>query len=433
MNRIQSTGKTITTPASQQLSRDYTLNKSKALSKKLEATRSEHLSYKITGGGIRLFFSTASFEVFKQTCKHYYEQLNTNTEENREISVNLITDKSHKNIVEEQIKVSENSTDSLGRAIKRKCFCINIYLTTSSVLVNGKGLHLFCENDLPLIVVAMKEYKINGKNVDFNEMNRVFEEIIALENQECNSSGIKTPSKEQTNNSKTSTPIPSISACGSTFKAVPSSSFSTPGLPGTSTEHLPVNQLDVTRPIVCEDLHGSMENDENLGSTLQQLVTIVHDLKERVEELEITIQANNLSNSNNLQIINDRLTALMKARVQHDIQSSQKLHDIEDEIINVNKNLEKRVDMLQGKTQNISDKLRTCEGELVQLNSKFEQSNVPVQFNIPVYPMMTKHTPKQLMTNFRIIIPNHILTKIVPFLWRKTEIPATNVYQEAEC
>ena len=177
-----------------QNSRDFTLNKTKALNKKLDATRSEHLSYKITGGGLRLFFSAASFEVFKHACKFYYEQLKE--DQNREVAFIPITDKSKVNVVEEQIKVNESSYDSLGRSIKRKCFCINIYYTTSSVLVNGRKLQTFCETDLPLIIVKMKECKIDGQTVNFNELNKIFEEIILLEK---NEKGEENENKELSN------------------------------------------------------------------------------------------------------------------------------------------------------------------------------------------------------------------------------------------
>ncbi|CAC5405184.1 unnamed protein product [Mytilus coruscus] len=86
MKRIQSADNNKTVQH-QNISRNYILNKFKALIKKLDATRSEHLSYKLTGGGLRLFFSMSSFEVFKLACTYYYEHLNTNGGDNRGVII----------------------------------------------------------------------------------------------------------------------------------------------------------------------------------------------------------------------------------------------------------------------------------------------------------------------------------------------------------
>ncbi|VDH94815.1 Hypothetical predicted protein [Mytilus galloprovincialis] len=47
------------------------------------------------------------------------------------------------------------------------------------------------------------------------------------------------------------------------------------------------------------------------------------------------------------------------------------MQDIEAEIQNVNKNLEKKVNMLQGKTQSISDKIKLYEVETIKLQKSF--------------------------------------------------------------
>ncbi|CAC5384137.1 unnamed protein product [Mytilus coruscus] len=67
------------------------------------------------------------------------------------------------------------------------------------------------------------------------------------------------------------------------------------------------------------------------------------------------------------------MTAFAKVRMQHDQQSMDKMKDIEVEIQNVNKNLDKKVNMLQGKTQSISDKIKLYEVETVKLQKSFTQ------------------------------------------------------------
>ncbi|CAG2208341.1 unnamed protein product [Mytilus edulis] len=388
MKKIQSTDNNKTVQH-QNISRDYTLNKSKALIKKLDATRSEHLSFKLTGGGLRLFFSTSSFEVFKRACTYYYEHLNTNGEDNIEIAFIPISDKNNKNAVEEQIKVSEKGFDSLGRSIKRKSYCINIYFTTSSVLINGKGLNIFCETDLPVIVVKMKECQINGKDINLNELNKIFEEVILMEKQgkeDCNNNSVidvnKTehlnPGTIQISNPNNNT-IKSIKedVSSNTNREQSTSSVAIPIIDIPDDIQAQVKDINLTNSedeSTCLDGNGNtlpQLNIRDFVTTLDKLTTVVTNLKDKVDELEISIQANNLSNASSIQILNDRMTALAKVRMQHDQQSMNKMQDIEAEIQNVNKNLEKKVNMLQGKTQSISDKIKLYEVETIKLQKSF--------------------------------------------------------------
>ncbi|VDI47991.1 Hypothetical predicted protein [Mytilus galloprovincialis] len=388
MKKIQSTDNNKTVQH-QNISRDYTLNKSKALIKKLDATRSEHLSFKLTGGGLRLFFSTSSFEVFKRACTYYYEHLNTNGGDNREIAFIPISDKNNKNAVEEQIKVSEKGFDSLGRSIKRKSYCINIYFTTSSVLINGKGLNIFCETDLPVIVVKMKECQINGKDINLNELNKIFEEVILMEKQgkeDCNNNSVIDVNKTEHLNPGT---IQISNPNNNTIKSIKEDvSSNTNREPSTSSVAIPIIDIPDDIQAQVKDINPTNSEDESTcldgtGNTLPQLnirdfvttldklTTVVTNLKDKVDELEISIQANNLSNASSIQILNDRMTALAKVRMQHDQQSMNKMQDIEAEIQNVNKNLEKKVNMLQGKTQSISDKIKLYEVETIKLQKSF--------------------------------------------------------------
>ncbi|CAC5384138.1 unnamed protein product [Mytilus coruscus] len=263
----------------QNISRDYTLNKSKALLKKLDATRSEHLSNKLTGGGLRLFFSTSSFEVFKRACAYYFEHLNTNGGDNREIAFIPISDKNNKNAVEEQIKVSEKGFDSLGRSIKRKSYCINIYFTTSSVLVNGKGLNTFCETDLPVIVVKMKECQINGKDVNLNELNKIFEEVILMEKQgkeDCNNNSVKDLNKTEPLNSGGTCTIQISSSDNNTIKSIKDDvSSNTDREQSTSSVATTTDTPDDIQAKI-KDINPTISNDKStcsdeIGDKLPQL------------------------------------------------------------------------------------------------------------------------------------------------------------------
>ncbi|VDI31751.1 Hypothetical predicted protein [Mytilus galloprovincialis] len=73
-------------------------------------------------------------------------------------------------------------------------------------------------------------------------------------------------------------------------------------------------------------------NIQDFVTTLDKLTTVVTNLKDKVDELEISFQANNLSNASSMHILNDHMTALAKVRMQHDQESMNKMQDIEAEI-----------------------------------------------------------------------------------------------------
>ncbi|CAG2185897.1 unnamed protein product [Mytilus edulis] len=249
---------------------------------------------------------------------------------------------------------------------------VYIYFTTSSVLINGKGLNIFCETDLPVIVVKMKECQINGKDINLNELNKIFEEVILMEKQgkeDCNNNSVIDVNKTEHLNpeevSSNTNREPSTSSVAIPIIDIPDD------IQAQVKDINPTNSEDKS---TCLDGTGNklpQLNIQDFVTTLDKLTTVVTNLKDKVDELEISIQANNLSNASSIQILNDRMTALAKVRMQHDQQSMNKMQDIEAEIQNVNKNLEKKVNMLQGKTQSISDKIKLYEVETIKLQKSF--------------------------------------------------------------
>ncbi|CAC5410784.1 unnamed protein product [Mytilus coruscus] len=158
----------------------------------------------------------------------------------------------------------------------------------------------------------MKECQINGKAVDLNELNKI------LRNGDFN---------EKTRKRRSGTV-----------------NFVTGYTIDTSDDKQAklrdINPTNSNERNTCSDEIGdklSQLNIQDFITTLHNLTTVVTHLKDKLYELEISIQANNLSNASTMQILNDRMTALAKVHIQHNQQSTDKMQDIEEEIQNVNK------------------------------------------------------------------------------------------------
>ncbi|CAC5376177.1 unnamed protein product [Mytilus coruscus] len=128
------------------------------------------------------------------------------------------------------------------------------------------------------------------------------------------------------------------------------------------------SDIDTTLASIHDDVSSSTSREP-----LPSSVATTIDTSDKVGELEVSIQANNLSNASSIQILSDRMTASAKVRIQHDQQPIDKMQDIEEEIQNVNEDLDKKINMLQGKIQSISDKIKLYEVETVKLQKSFKQ------------------------------------------------------------
>ncbi|CAC5378670.1 unnamed protein product [Mytilus coruscus] len=142
--------------------KNYTLNITKALYKKLEATkRNLSIEYKHTAGGIVLTADAVTFELLRLATLNYLENL---PEIKGQTNIRKITDKSQTTIVQHIIKVAMNSTS----------YTINIYNTTSRLLINGTDANQFLANDInsihEIILKGLQEQGVKGLNTE--EFNR---------------------------------------------------------------------------------------------------------------------------------------------------------------------------------------------------------------------------------------------------------------------
>ncbi|CAC5408593.1 unnamed protein product [Mytilus coruscus] len=197
----------------------------------------------------------------------------------------------------------------------------------------------------------MKECQINGKAVDLNELNTIFEEVILMEKQRkevCNNNFVKDLKKtEQLNSDDTYTIEISNSSDNNTIKSIKDDALSSAGREPSKSSVATTIDTSGDKQEKTKDINSTNSNDRNTCSdeigdklsqwniqdfiaTLNNLTTVVTHLKDKVCELEISIQANNLSNASSMQILKDRMTALANVRIKHNQQSIDNMQDIEE-------------------------------------------------------------------------------------------------------
>ncbi|CAC5374322.1 unnamed protein product [Mytilus coruscus] len=142
--------------------KNYTLNITKPLYKKLEATkRNLSIEYKHTAGGIVLTADAVTFGLLRLATLNYFENL---PEIKGQANIRKITDKSQTTIVQHIIKVALNSNS----------YTINIYNTTSRLLINGTDANQFLANNInsihEIILKGLQEQGVKGLNTE--ELNR---------------------------------------------------------------------------------------------------------------------------------------------------------------------------------------------------------------------------------------------------------------------
>lgn len=132
----------------------YKLNKKKALTKKMNVSEYDDFTVEKKSGQVRIKCNTGSYELFKQVLLNYYVGDENKPGECLELlgKYDSSTDTSGL-VIEEQVKVYDNLA-------KDHKFTINLYNTTSSVLVNGRQTtRIFYDKHLPLLI---KE--VNNRN-----------------------------------------------------------------------------------------------------------------------------------------------------------------------------------------------------------------------------------------------------------------------------
>jgi hypothetical protein len=149
----------------------FTLTITKALYEKLEATkRNLKVDYKYTNGGIVLTADAVTFELLGLATLNYFANLPNII---GQANIRKITDKSQATIVQHIIKVILNNAS----------YTINIYNTTSRLLVNSNGANHVIAKDIPLANdndLADSLYFINLLVADFQHFGFFFQKLLSI-------------------------------------------------------------------------------------------------------------------------------------------------------------------------------------------------------------------------------------------------------------
>ena len=144
---------------------DYNLNLEKALWKKLEAAhRVRQLEYESTGGGMVGVADAATFELLKEAALKFYSNYPCGKAE-----IKKTTDKKGKNVVQFVIQVQTHNNES---------YTLNLYTTTSKMLLNGRDTQVFVEHDLPEIHHIAQNVKFGGQALNLKALNELFIEQL---------------------------------------------------------------------------------------------------------------------------------------------------------------------------------------------------------------------------------------------------------------
>ena len=148
--------------------RSYTINRKKALDKKLYNCSSRSIQAAIKPGNqLRLNFSTATYEVFRQAIHSYYDSGdNPKISKQLHVECKTIRDATEVNITEEQFHIHKKNKN--GKPAKKCLFTINLYNTTSSALINGSQTSLFINDHLTGIeneLCNLAKYHLDDKTI----------------------------------------------------------------------------------------------------------------------------------------------------------------------------------------------------------------------------------------------------------------------------
>jgi len=148
---------------------DYVLNIEKSLEKKLiAAKRIRNWTYEYTGGGIVVEADAATYELFKTVAIYYY---NTYPSVNGKAHTTTTTDNTNQSVVQLTVRVSDQNSQNNG-------YTINMYHTTSKIMVNGKNINKFIQEDLGSIHALIEDTLKSNKNTDIKAINNLMKEQL---------------------------------------------------------------------------------------------------------------------------------------------------------------------------------------------------------------------------------------------------------------
>ncbi|CAC5405003.1 unnamed protein product [Mytilus coruscus] len=138
---------------------NYTLNLKKSLKNKLESTKRSEIEYVRTRGGVTVKLDAISFELFIYACEQLYVDSN-----NYDLTKTTGTDKLSNNV--------QYSFEIMKKGTEPVTYIINAYLTKCSLLINGRNVQSFMDNDGKQLHIIMSNTTIQGAKINVGFLNQ---------------------------------------------------------------------------------------------------------------------------------------------------------------------------------------------------------------------------------------------------------------------
>lgn len=143
--------------------RSYELRVDSAMTKKLDATERPDLEMEMTGGGLVMKWSAGMYELIKLAADEYYLRDDINC-------VKKIVEDKNGHVVEMKYRVNIH-------ARKQIHYCLNMYNTKCSCLINGKGLATFIETDVQQLL-QLVQHKLSAENTSIGQVNSSIRNLV---------------------------------------------------------------------------------------------------------------------------------------------------------------------------------------------------------------------------------------------------------------
>ena len=132
----------------------------------MAATRAKNLKYNYTDGGVVGRADAATFELIKHATLQLYSQYPSGK---GSAHITFITNNSKQFHVQHTIRVSEKND---------RGYTINLYHTTTKMLVNGRNIEKCMQDDLRDIQIIIEKALNNNNNPDIGNLNDMFIEQL---------------------------------------------------------------------------------------------------------------------------------------------------------------------------------------------------------------------------------------------------------------
>ena len=149
---------------------NYTLNKDRAINKKINASeRIQDINVKLISNGVRVFFTSGAYELFKAASMQYYNQF---TDTDFTIAYQRPSFEESGLRVSDVVRVVRNTDHRRG-------YTLNMYHTTSSIMVNGVETgHFISDGGHFWSIISLISKMCDDTGIDITSLNNHLRECL---------------------------------------------------------------------------------------------------------------------------------------------------------------------------------------------------------------------------------------------------------------